>query len=42
VTETNDTENPTIMKLNKIFNNLFDKKERKTMKNFNVANEAKK
>lgn len=30
------------MKLNKIFNNLFDKKERKTMKNFNVANESKK
>lgn len=29
-----DPDNPTIIKLNKIFNNLFDKKDRKTMTNF--------
>lgn len=30
--EINDLTNPTIIKLNKIFNNLFDKKDKKVSK----------
>lgn len=34
----NDLTNPTIIKLNKIFNNLFDKKDKKSSKDINITN----